>query len=151
MIQLFVLASGSPFCFFYSLRGPESPWKAEIRINPWVSSETEETFVFVGTLTAPRLHQIDGVGERGRTYRTEPRGVTVEMIRPMISQTKSWRPGLDWLSGPRGDTAGNLRIDGSNLGPASSSRLHLKLRWDPKDVKKFPIKYSVVLLNDLFI
>ena len=151
MIQLFVLACGSPICFFRGLRGPWGPGKAEVRNNPRVTSDTEEASVFVGTLAIPRLRQIDGAGERGCTFDAKPQGVTVEMVRPMFSQTQSWRPGLDWLTGPRGDTAGNLGVDGSNPSPASSSQLHFKLRWDPKDIKKFPIKYSDILLNDLFI
>ena len=142
---------GSPFCFFTASGTLFGPGRAEVRINPRVISDTEETAVFVGTLTIPRLRHIDGAEERSCTFDAKPQGVSAEMVRPMFSQTQSWRPGLDWLTGPRGDTAGNLRIDGSNLRPASSSQLHFKLRWDPKDIKKFPIKYSDILLNDLFI
>ena len=46
MIQLFVLACGSPICFFRDLRGPWGPGRAETRINPWISSGTEEASVF---------------------------------------------------------------------------------------------------------
>ena len=94
MIQLFVLA-WIAILFLYCLWDPFGPGRAEVRINPRVISDTEETAVFVGTLTIPRLRHIDGAEERSCTFDAKPQGVTGEMVRPMFSQTQSWRPGLD--------------------------------------------------------
>ena len=89
MIQLFVLACGSPICFFRVLRGPWGPERTEIGINSQIVSDIEETSVFGGVLTAPRLHRVDGVGEEGHALVAMSRGASAEMIRPSVSHAKS--------------------------------------------------------------
>ena len=100
MIQLFVLACGSPICFFHVLRGPGGgPKRTEIEINSQIVSDIEETSVFDGMLTAPRLHQVDGVGGKGHALNALPRRASAEMIRPSISHAVSKGLGLNELIG----------------------------------------------------
>ena len=126
--SLFVLACGSPICFFRALRGPWGPRRTEIRINSQIVSDIEGASVFDGTLTVPRLHRIDGNGGKRHALTASPWGASVEMIRPGASQAGFWGPRLEELVGLWGDTAKGARFVSRNLSSTGGPQSHLELR-----------------------